>query len=384
MEQVRLTATTGFGLEAVVGRELQRLGYENQSRSDGRVTFDAPIEAIARCNLQLRAADRLLLQIGQFPAGDFDAYFDQIQQLPWERWIPADASFPVTGSSRKSVLKSVPTCQGMAKKAIANRLQSVYRCSLEENGPACAVQFEIRNDLCTISLDTSGEGLHKRGYRLRRGVAPLRETLAASLVQLSVWNRERVFHDPFCGSGTIAIEAALIAQNQAPGLNRHFACEEWPTYPRALWEQARTEARDMIDHSESSPILATDNNYHVLNAARENAARAGVEQRIHFQQLDVSTLTTQRKYGCLVTNPPYGERIDDATEAHKLWVNIAELSERWPTWSMFVLAGSREFEKIFGRKATRRRKLYNGPIECTYYQYLGPKPPRVSVRPDEP
>ena len=377
MEQITLTATTGFGLEAVVGRELQQLGYDDQQRSDGRVTFTAPLDAIARCNLHLRSADRLLLQVGKFPAADFDAYFDQIQGLPWERWLPADASFPVTGSSYKSVLKSVPTCQGMAKKAIVNRLQTAYRCDLEETGPACAVQFEIRNDQCTISLNTSGEGLHKRGYRLRRGVAPLRETLAASLVQLSVWNRERVFHDPFCGSGTIAIEAALIAQNQAPGLNRHFASEEWPTYPKELWEQARTEANDLIDHSESSPILATDNDYHVLNAARENAARAGVETRIHFQQHDISTLTTQRKFGCLITNPPYGERIDDVEEAHKLWAEIAKVTEQWPTWSVFVFAGSREFEKIFGCRATRRRKLYNGPIECTYYQFLGPKPPRI-------
>lgn len=377
MEQVTLTATTGFGLEAVVGRELQRLGYEDQQRTDGRVTFTAPLDAIARCNLNLRSADRLLLQIGKFPASDFDAYFDQIQDLPWERWMPANASFPVNGSSHKSILKSVPTCQGMAKKAIVNRLQRVYSCELDETGPACAVQFELRNNQCTIWLNTSGEGLHKRGYRLKRGVAPLRETIAASLVQLSVWNRERTFHDPFCGSGTIAIEAALIAQNRAPGLHRQFASETWPTYPQELWQQARTEAQDKMDQSECMPILATDNDYHVLNAARENAARAGVEHLIHFQEYEVSELKTQRKYGCLVTNPPYGERLDDVEEAEQLWTELWKVTQQWPTWSVFVFAGSRDFEKIVDKRATRRRKLYNGPIECTYYQYLGPKPPRI-------
>lgn len=377
MEQVTLTATTGFGLEAVVGRELQRLGYEDQQRTDGRVTFTAPLDAIARCNLNLRSADRLLLQIGKFPASDFDAYFDQIQDLPWERWMPANASFPVNGSSHKSTLKSVPTCQGMAKKAIVNRLQRVYSCELDETGPDCAVQFELRSNQCTIWLNTSGEGLHKRGYRLKRGVAPLRETIAASLVQLSVWNRERTFHDPFCGSGTIAIEAALIAQNRAPGFNRQFACETWPTYPQELWEQAREEAQDKIDQSECMPILATDNDYHVLNAARENAARAGVEHLIHFQEHDVSELKTQRMYGCLITNPPYGERLDDVDEAEQLWTELWKVTQQWPTWSVFVFAGSRDFEKIVDKRATRRRKLYNGPIECTYYQYLGPKPPRI-------
>lgn len=386
MSQVTLTATTAFGLEAVVGRELQQLGYEDQKRSDGRVTFQADLSAIARCNVNLRVGNRLLLQMGEFEAPDFDAFFDQIRDLPWENWIAADAQFPVTGSSQKSQLHSVPACQGMAKKAIAQRLEQVYGRSLPETGSLCPVHFDLRHDTCTMYLNTSGAGLHKRGYRSHSGEAPLRETLAAALVQLSVWKRDRPFIDPFCGSGTIAIEAALMARNIAPGLSRNYVAEDWPELSKDLWIQARGEAQAAILPAPEDPLLASDVDFRVLRTARENAKLAGVEDMIHFQQHDVSTLSTKKKYGCLITNPPYGQRLNDMQQAQELWKTLARVTEDWSTWSLFVFVGSREFERIFGRKATRRRKLYNGTLECTYYQYLGDKPPRMNrpqPRPDE-
>ncbi|WP_237228216.1 class I SAM-dependent RNA methyltransferase [Rubinisphaera sp. JC750] len=378
MSQVTLTATTAFGLEAVVGRELQQLGYEDQKRSDGRVTFQADLSAIARCNVNLRVGNRLLLQMGEFEAPDFDAFFDQIRDLPWENWIAADAQFPVTGSSQKSQLHSVPACQGMAKKAIAQRLEQVYGRSLPETGSLCPVHFDLRHDTCTMYLNTSGAGLHKRGYRSHSGEAPLRETLAAALVQLSVWKRDRPFIDPFCGSGTIAIEAALMARNIAPGLSRNYVAEDWPQLSKDLWIQARGEAQAAILPAPEDPLLASDVDFRVLRTARENAKLAGVEDIIHFQQHDVSTLSTKKKYGCLITNPPYGQRLNDMQQAQELWKTLARVTEDWSTWSLFVFVGSREFERIFGRKATRRRKLYNGTLECTYYQYLGDKPPRMN------
>ncbi|MFN3160654.1 MAG: class I SAM-dependent RNA methyltransferase [Rubinisphaera brasiliensis] len=386
MSQVTLTATTAFGLEAVVGRELQQLGYEDQKRSDGRVTFQADLSAIARCNVNLRVGNRLLLQMGEFEAPDFDAFFDQIRDLPWENWIAADAQFPVTGSSQKSQLHSVPACQGMAKKAIAQRLEQVYGRSLPETGSLCPVHFDLRHDTCTMYLNTSGAGLHKRGYRSHSGEAPLRETLAAALVQLSVWRRDRPFIDPFCGSGTIAIEAALMARNIAPGLSRNYVAENWPELSKDLWIQARGEAQAAILPAPEDPLLASDVDFRVLRTARENAKLAGVEDIIHFQQHDVSTLSTKKKYGCLITNPPYGQRLNDMQQAQELWKTLSRVTEDWSTWSLFVFVGSREFERIFGRKATRRRKLYNGTLECTYYQYLGDKPPRMNrpqPRPDE-
>lgn len=386
MSQVTLTATTAFGLEAVVGRELQQLGYEDQKRSDGRVTFQADLSAIARCNVNLRVGNRLLLQMGEFEAPDFDAFFDQIRDLPWENWIAADAQFPVTGSSQKSQLHSVPACQGMAKKAIAQRLEQVYGRSLPETGSLCPVHFDLRHDTCTMYLNTSGAGLHKRGYRSHSGEAPLRETLAAALVQLSVWKRDRPFIDPFCGSGTIAIEAALMARNIAPGLSRNYVAEDWPELSKDLWIQARGEAQAAILPAPEDPLLASDVDFRVLRTARENAKLAGVEDIIHFQQHDVSTLSTKKRYGCLITNPPYGQRLNDMQQAQELWKTLARVTEDWSTWSLFVFVGSREFERIFGRKATRRRKLYNGTLECTYYQYLGDKPPRMNrpqPRPDE-
>ncbi|WP_339743481.1 class I SAM-dependent RNA methyltransferase [uncultured Rubinisphaera sp.] len=386
MEQVTLSATCGFGLEAVVARELFKLGYPDVKKTDGRVTFTAPIDAIPKCNLHLRSANRVLLKLAEFPAEDFDAFFDQIRDLEWEGWIPRDAYIPVTGSSQKSKLHGVPALQGMAKKAIATRLQDVYKSELPESGASFPVHFDMRHDQCSLFLNTSGDGLHRRGYREKAGVAPLRETLAASLIQLSVWNRERTLLDPLCGSGTIPIEAALIARNIPPGRNRSFAAELWPRIPGQLWDEVRESAEAAIDTSEMLPIIATDQDYHVLKVARENARLAGVEEDIHFQQQDLSETTTKRKYGCLITNPPYGQRLNEEEEARQVWQTLSDVTEHWSTWSLFIFVASREFESLFGKRATRRRKLFNGSIECTYYQYLGDKPPsmRKRVISDEP
>lgn len=383
MKNITITVTTAFGLEAVAGRELEQLGYADQQRTDGRVTFQGDLLAVARCNINLRTANRVLIKLAEFPAPDFDAYFDNIRAIPWEEWISPEAQFPVTGSSQKSQLHSVPACQGMAKKAIAQRLEQVYNRTLPETGELCAVHFDLRHDVCSVYLNSSGEGLHKRGYRAQAGEAPLRETLAAALIQLSVWNRERTLIDPFCGSGTIAVEAALMAENRAPGLSRKFAAESWKQIPSEVWLQARSEAISAIDSSESAPILASDLDARVLRTARENARQAGIEHRIHFQQHDVTELTTKRKYGCLITNPPYGQRLNDLKQAQDLWVTLSRVTHDWDTWSFFVFVGSREFERYYGKRATRRRKLFNGSLECTYYQFLGPKPPRMLKRPEQ-
>lgn len=380
MQKIQLTATCGFGLEAVVGRELMQLGYTEQTKTDGRVTFQADMDAIARCNIQLRTANRLLWNVAEFSAEDFDTFFDQIQAIAWEEIIEPGATIPVTGSSQKSTLHGVPTLQGMAKKAIVTRLTGKKGGTLEESGPEVPVHFDFRNNECVVSVNTSGAGLHRRGYRQLAGEAPLRETMAAALVQLSVWKRDRTFLDPMCGSGTIAIEAAMIGRGIAPGLSRNFAGEKWSSIPREFWQQAREEARALQDLSEMEPILATDRDFRVLKVARENARLAGVADCIHFQEQDLADVRTSRKYGCLITNPPYGKRLNEIEEAQNVWRTLAQITRDWSTWSIFVLVGSREFERIFGRRATRRRKLFNGSLECTYYQFLGDKPPRMQHR----
>jgi len=377
MNNVRLTITCVYGLEAVVGRELSDLGYRDQQKIDGRVSIEAPVDAIARCNMFLRTANRVLLELGRFPANDFDEFFDNIRDLPWEQYIPRDAQFPVTGASQKSKLHGVPTLQGMAKKAIVSRLQDTYGRDLPETGFEVPIHFEIRNNECTIWLNTSGAGLHRRGYRQLAGEAPLRETLAAALIQLSVWKRDRTLLDPMCGSGTIPIEAALIGRKIAPGLNRNFAGEKWGHIPNEIWSNVREEANDLIDRSEMSPILGHDRDFRILKTARDNARMAGVAEDIHFQEQELKDLTTSRKYGVLITNPPYGQRLDDIEEARMVWQTLSDVTDSWSTWSFFIFVGARDFERYYGQRATRRRKLFNGPLECTYYQYLGDKPPSM-------
>ncbi len=375
MAQLDLIATSAVGLEAVVARELKALGYESKTLGTGRILFQADEAALCRANLWLRAADRVLLRLGEFAATDFGQLFDQTYALPWEEWLGADAAFPVNGRSVKSQLSSVPACQKMVKKAIVEKLKSVYGGEwLPETGPQYTVEVALLNDRATLTLDTSGAGLHKRGYRTLVGEAQLRETMAAALVLLSFWRPERQLIDPFCGSGTIPIEAALIGRNMAPGLNRSFAAESWPNLSAQLWEDARQEARDLAQPDLPLRIIGTDKSEDALSLARYHAEQAGVSEQIHFQQRDFYDLTSKKEYGCVICNPPYGERLGDHDELEALYRAMPTVLRRLKTWSHYILTAFPDFEALVGRKADRRRKLYNARIECTYYQFYGPKP----------
>ncbi len=376
MESVPLIATAAFGLEAVVARELKQLGYLQQRVEDGRVHFAGDLAAIARCNLWLRSADRVLVEVASFETTDFGELFDQTTSLDWERWLPIDANFPVSGRSVRSQLHSVPDCQRLVKKAIVERLKQVYlRDWFDETGPKYAVEISLLRDRATLTIDTSGAGLHKRGYRMLVGMAPLKETLAAGIIQLSYWRAGRVLLDPLCGSGTIPIEAALIARNLAPGRNRTFDAESWPAIPLEVWEQARQEASDLARPSEGRVITGTDINPHEIQLSRRHADAAGVSADIHFQQQDLNDLVAAEEYGCVITNPPYGERLGEVSAAEALYREMGRVFAPLDTWSLYVLTSHPSFERLCGRKAERRRKLYNGKIACTYYQFPGPKPP---------
>ncbi len=372
---MELIATSTFGLEAVVGRELQGLGYECQTLQNGRVLFSGEAAAIARANLWLRTSDRVLLRIGAFTATDFGVLFDSTYALPWEEWIPADAAFPVKGRSVQSQLSSVPACQKIVKKAIVEKLKQAHGVTtLPESGALYTIEVGLLKDLATLTIDTSGVGLHKRGYRTLSGQAPLKETLAAALVLLSYWRPDRPLIDPFCGSGTIPIEAAMIGRNLAPGQQRAFVAETWPNLPAEIWSEARTEASDLAGAEIPGMIMGTDQDAAALSLARHHAANAGVANDIHFQQRTFADLTSQRRYGCLICNPPYGERVGERPELRELYASMPAVLRHLPTWSHYILTAYRGFESILGQRADRRRKLYNGRIECTYFQFHGPSP----------
>ena len=364
-----------MGLEAVVSRELKALGYDNRIVGLGRIAFDADESAVCRANLWLRTSGRVLLKLGSFPATDFGQLFDFTYALPWERWITPDGAFPVKGRSLKSQLSSVPACQKIVKKAVAEKLLAAHGVGqLEETGSTYQVEVSLLNDEATLTIDTSGSGLHKRGYRPLTGKAPLRETLAAGLVLLSFWRPDRPFVDPFCGTGTIPIEAALIGRNMAPGINRRFAAEDWPTLSTSLWETARTEARDLARPDLPERIIGTDIDEEALSMARFHAERAGVGADIHFQQRDFRALLSKRTYGCVIANPPYAERMGTSTDVGELYRAMPEVLRRLKTWSHFILTAYPDFEGLIGQEADRRRKLFNSRIECTYYQFHGPRP----------
>lgn len=379
---LELIATTTFGLEAVVSRELRALGLECRTLQNGRILFTGDEATLARANLWLRAAERVLLRMGTFEATDFGALFDQTRALPWEAWIPPDGAFPVRGRAIQSQLSSVPACQKMVKKAIVERLKEAYGIAwFEETGPTYTVEVALLKDQVTLTIDTSGAGLHKRGYRTLAGPAPLKETLAAALVLLSFWRSDRPLIDPFCGTGTIPIEAALIGRNLAPGLKRTFAAQEWPVLPPRIWERARDEARDLARPSISGFIMGTDSDAGALAQARHHAELAGVAADIHFQQKSFAELASKKLYGCLIGNPPYGARLSAQPEVQALYASMPTVLRRLKTWSHFILTSDRGFERLIGQEADRRRKLYNGRIECTYYQFHGPRPPREGDAP---
>lgn len=386
LAELDLVATTAFGLEAIVARELKELGYAEHTITDGRVRFTAEAAAVPRCNLRLRAASRLVIVVGEFPARDFGELFDQTKALPWDEWIPRGGAFPVRGRSVKSQLHSVPDCQRIVKKAIVERLKPAGSGDwLEETGPQYGVEISLLNNVATLTLDTSGDALHKRGYRTWVGEAPLRETLATALVQLSYWNRERPLVDPLCGTGTIAIEAALIGRNIAPGLSRSFAAEGWTQFAPTLWEAARDEARELIQPPLPVKIIGYDIDARAITLARRHAIAAGVADDVHFQQQPLAELRSSKKHGCIITNPPYGERLGVQREVEPLYREMGRVFGQLDTWSLYVLTALAGFERLFGRTADRRRKLFNSNLACTYYQFFGPKPPPAK-RPlaDEP
>lgn len=368
-----------FGLEAVLKREIYDLGYEITKVEDGRVTFEGDEEAICRANIFLRTAERVMIQVGRFKATTFEELFQGIKNLPWEEYIPEDGKFWVKkASSINSKLFSPSDIQSIAKKAMVERMKQKYHKEwFKEDGASYPVRIFLLKDEVTVALDTSGDSLHKRGYRTMTSKAPLTETLAASLIMLTPWRKERILVDPFCGSGTFPIEAAMIAANIAPGMNRDFTAEEWTNLiDRKLWYECVKEAEDMIDTTVKVDIQGYDIDGDVIKAARENAKRAGVEHMIHFQQRAVADLSHPKKYGFIITNPPYGERLEDKADLPELYTQIGQAYQRLDSWSMFLITSYTETEKYIGRKADKNRKIYNGMLKTYFYQFLGPKPPK--------
>lgn len=373
-----LVATTAFGLEALAAHELRALGYEDVKVENGKATFQADWSGVARANTWLRTAERVLLKLGEFPARNFDELFDQTKALPWEEFLPEDAMFPVEGKSIQSQLSSVPACQGVVKKAIVEAMKRRYkREQFEETGARYRILVALHKDVATLTLDTTGIGLHKRGYRKLTAPAPLKETMAAALVTLSRWHPDRYLIDPFCGSGTIPIEAGLMARNMAPGLNRDFDASDWRVIPKSVWADAQQEAHDLVRRDvEIRGIYGSDISAEVLSTARYHAKEAGLEQDIFFEKKALKEFQTKKKYGFIITNPPYGERLGDKPEVDQLYRDMGKVFAPLDTWGIYVLTPHVGFERLFDRVAHKKRKLYNGNIRCDLYQYFGTRPPR--------
>ncbi|TMW74077.1 class I SAM-dependent RNA methyltransferase [Alteribacter natronophilus] len=367
-----------MGLEAIVAREVKDLGYEDVQVENGKVIFKSDPEGIARANLWLRSADRVKIMVGEFKAVTFDSLFEQTKALPWDRFLPEDAEFPVIGRSVKSGLYSVPDCQAIVKKAVVEKLKQTYKKSwFEESGGFYRIEVALHKDVATLTIDTSGTGLHKRGYRYLHNEAPLKETLAAALIRLTNWHPDRPLVDPFCGSGTIPIEAAMIGQNIAPGINREFAFEGWDWYRQEWLDQAHQEAEDLADYDRKLSIFGTDIDHKMVDLAKNNATEAGFPDQIAFKQMQAADLRSKQEYGVVLGNPPYGERMQEKAEVEALYKKIGDVyREHLPTWSIYVITSHEKFELFYGKKATKKRKLYNGNIKTDFYQFWGPRPPR--------
>ncbi|MDO4331036.1 MAG: class I SAM-dependent RNA methyltransferase [Lachnospiraceae bacterium] len=374
-----LLAPCHFGLEAVLKKEILDLGYEISQVEDGRVTFIGDDEAICRANVFLRTAERVLLKVGSFPATTFEELFQGTKSIPWEEYIPQDGKFWVTkASSIKSKLFSPSDIQSIMKKAMVERLKQHYGVTwFPETGSSYPLRVFLYKDMVTVGIDTSGDSLHKRGYRTLTSKAPITETLAAALILLTPWNSDRILVDPFCGSGTFPIEAAMMAANMAPGMNRSFLSEDWKNIiPRKCWYEAMDEADDLVRRDIKVDIQGYDIDGDIIKAARSNAERAGVDHLIHFQQRPVRQLSHPKKYGFLITNPPYGERLEDKANLPALYREIGERFAALDSWSAYLITSYEDTEKYMGRKADKNRKIYNGMMKTYFYQFLGPKPPR--------
>lgn len=370
-------ATTTFGLEATVKRELSKLGFDKLTVSDGRIGFSGGVEAIPKTNLWLRSSDRVLLLMGEFTALTFDELFEKTKALPWGDWIPENGKFTVTGKSLKSTLFSVPDCQAIVKKAVVEKLKTKYKTEwFEETGPEYKIQVALLKDTATLTIDTTGPGLHKRGYREDSVIAPIKETLAHAMLELSYWRKDRILLDPLCGSGTIPIEAALMARNIAPGLNRKFVSESWEQIPREIWKNARKEAYSSILVDFNPEIYGSDIDPKAIELCKANARKAGVDDIIRFEEKPLKEVVLPGDYGCCVTNPPYGERIGDSKLIVEIARDMGSIFRRNKTWSVYTITSDEDFEKYYGKKADQKRKLFNGMIKTDYYQFFGEKPPR--------
>lgn len=383
--KLELVATAAFGLEAVVKREIESLGYKILKTEDGRVTYMGDERAIAKSNLWLRAADRVYLKMEEFSAKTFEELYQQVKAINWEKIIPIDGAFPVIGTSVKSELHSVPACQSIVKKAIATRLGEFYMSdeirggefigTLPEKGATYSVRFSALKDNFLLMVDTSGAGLHKRGYRVKDVEAPIKETIAASMIELSFYKADKILVDTCCGSGTIPIEAAMIARNIAPGLNRGFNSEKWDIIGRAIWKEERSNAYKAIKYDTEVKIMGMDKDRFAIRAAKANAEEAGVIDDIRFVCGDMKAWKPTGEYGVIITNPPYGERIGSKEEIHAIYKKLSAVLKENPTWSLFMITTDKNIEnKFFGKMANRRRKLYNGRYETQYYQFHGETP----------
>ncbi|MDD7740874.1 MAG: class I SAM-dependent RNA methyltransferase [Lachnospiraceae bacterium] len=379
MELLELIAPCHFGLESVMKREILDLGYDISGVEDGKVTFLADAEGIAYANLFLRTTERILLKIGQVHAETYDELFEATKALPWENYIPKNGKFWIAkANSVKSKLFSPSDIQSIMKKAIVERLKLVYHVEwFPEDGEEYPIRVSILKDEVTIGLDTSGVSLHKRGYRRMTAKAPITETLAAALIMLTPWKQDRILVDPFCGSGTFPIEAAMMAADMAPGLSRNFLAEKWKhLVPKTCWKNAREDANDRVLRDVVTDIQGFDIDGNVVKSARENARLAGVDHLIHFQQRPVKELSHPKKYGFLITNPPYGERLEEKENLPELYRTLGERYRMLDSWSMYVITSYTDAERYLGKKADKNRKIYNGMLKTYYYQYQGPKPPK--------
>lgn len=377
MSKIKLAATTTFGLEAIVKREAQRLGYENINVSDGCVGFSGDFSTLINANINLRSADRVLWVLGEFKAETFEELFQGIKKIDWAEIFPIDAHFIVTGKSVKSVLSSVPACQSVAEKAVIEKLKEKYKVErFSKSGSVYKIQVALLKNTVTVSLDTSGAGLHKRGYRQDQVAAPLKETLAAALIDLSFYKKERILLDPTCGSGTIAIEAAMMARNIAPGLSRRFISEEWEIIDKGLWKTERAAAYGKIDVDFMPCIYASDIDPKAIETAKHNASLAGVDDCIDFQSKPFKEVALPGSYGVCICNPPYAERMGELEEVEELYADMGRLFGTDPTWSVYVITSHEGFERLYGRRADKKRKLFNGNVKTDYYQFYGERPPK--------
>ncbi|RNA70607.1 THUMP domain-containing class I SAM-dependent RNA methyltransferase [Alteribacter keqinensis] len=376
--KLTLIATAAMGLEAIVAKEVRDLGFEDVSVENGKVIFTSDMKGVARANLWLRTADRVKIKVGEFKATSFEELFEKTKALPWSEFLPVNAEFPVIGRSVKSGLYSVPDCQAIVKKAVVEKMKAAYRKDwFDETGGFYRIEVALLKDIATLTIDTSGTGLHKRGYRYLHNEAPLKETMAAAMIYLTNWTPDKPFVDPFCGSGTLPIEAAMIGQNIAPGVNREFAFEGWDWYKQKWIDEAHEEAEDMANYDQPLQIFGTDIDHKMVDLATNNAMEAGFPDQIAFKQMQAKDLRSKQEYGVILGNPPYGERMNEKAEVEKLYKDIGEVYRTYlPTWSVYIITSHEKFELFYGKKATKKRKLYNGNIKTDFYQFWGPRPPK--------